>query len=361
MQAQRTLRNCSGLVGATVVTVFILCIHNFAPATAQEKTEPDYGGGDYGDKGSDFGQNGLYDDGDIVVESNNGEGAKPGVVGKPHKVRDDNAINGQGAIANQQREKERQAEARAIADLLIKELKKRITKMDDREFKRLYKEENMRLAFPVKSFSTTKPGELFRLDTVALIHQVYEDAARVRIDGQWVWLDTKTANRGAEFNAQKGRQRVANAKQRVSFLAIREEARDIEGTFCIPVRNAERYLTQDHRTLIKEYIEGENQRRVDEQAEIAEERLREKNKKLINLITKQLKRTFSTNNQKHAIVAAAVGLSEDGQVTLIRWDNKKEIEVPIKKLSVEDQTWITDNTKTIRRRGPQLKKLLQKP
>ena len=362
MREQKTLKNRLRQAAAIVVTVFMLCTQNLAPTIAQEKTEYDYGGGDWGDYGSDYGQNGLYNNGDIVIESNTGEGTKPNIVGKPYKVRDDKIIDdGEGDIANDHRERQRQAESREIMRLFINELKNRIAKMDDRRFKRFIAGKSMQLAFPVKSFSTTKPGELFWLDTIAVIHQVYGDAARVRINGQWVWIDTKAANRGDEFNAQKVRRNVANAKTPVNFLALRQKTRDIEGTFCIPIRNVGRYLTPHDRDLIQEYIEEENRRRIDEQAAIAEERLRTENKKRSNQLTKQLKRNFSTKNKKWGVEAAAIGLTEDGQVTLIRWDNKKEIEVPIKKLSEEDQAWITDNKKTIQRRGPQLEKLLQEP
>ena len=59
---------------AIVITAVLLTAHNLCLAIAQEKTEYDYGGGDYEDYGSDYGQNGLYGSGDIVVKQNPGEG-----------------------------------------------------------------------------------------------------------------------------------------------------------------------------------------------------------------------------------------------------------------------------------------------
>jgi hypothetical protein len=76
-------------------------------------------------------------------------------------------------------------------------------------------------------------------------------------------------------------------------------------------------------------------------------------------LTRQLRRTFTDSAGKNSVDAACVGLNgEDQTISLVRLSDKKQLTVPLKRLSDTDRKWVTRRLKLIQEKGPSLAEYL---
>ncbi|MEN6452415.1 MAG: trypsin-like peptidase domain-containing protein [Thermoguttaceae bacterium] len=210
-------------------------------------------------------------------------------------------------------------------------------------------------AYPRSDPSETKQGTVMRIVGTATVIQVSEMGVLMEMNGVKFKIVMR-AEDGAELAAKIGDEIVRGVPIDSLFYVGKPQRYDtVAGTtsYYIPLLRVPGVV--DARVL-KDLVSKERARRG------AEMRRRESEKaaaeadrraKAIERTLHKMRRTFN-DISGHFSVDAIVVKAGDTDVTLVRMDNKKVLNLPILRLSESDQQWITENRFWINRHGPTL-------
>ncbi|MDP7268563.1 MAG: SHD1 domain-containing protein [Pirellulales bacterium] len=315
---------------------FLLAIFLFASHSSsligQDNTQYDYGGGDYGNFGSDYGQNGLYNYGDIVVNPGGNAGSgfnlppvPPRIPGKkdPEQERAEKA----------EREKQRAEKEKQLQALIVLKLKNNILSLNDIELARaLHK--GLKSVFKARPIHNASPGHIIRVRGDVRILMAYDDGVIATFGNRWFWMERNLKNSPSVVKQSRDSLQAQNILS-VDYLAVRGEADSHFGfvpgrrgtigrMHYIRLYNVESRMSADDREELTNLVEEELAKR-----------------KLAKALRKVKKmRIWEDTSGKFRVRATFVELV-DGKAVLKKQDGKV-INVSLEKLCEEDRSLLKD-------------------
>ncbi len=187
---------------------------------------------------------------------------------------------------------------------------------------------------PVKATAMLE-GQVVRLAGKANVIQIFEDSMFFQIDGVKCRSLLPPALDGAVLRAKLGDDVILNVPLDYLFYVGNAQGYTTvmdKRSYYIVLAPVDRILDKDE---IGDLVAQELKRR---EVKWAEESQRASERAMAQHV-KSLRRTFQDNTGRFTIDAVAVHISQ-GQVELIRMDDRTTIKVPVTRLSDADQKWI---------------------
>ncbi|MDG2207716.1 MAG: SHD1 domain-containing protein [Pirellulales bacterium] len=183
-----------------LAAAFVTFGFSFFCTETRGQTEPDYGGGNFGDFESDFGQNGLYDNGDIPTDASGNQGTTTNPRPIPHRIRDD-VDPEEEKEQKAERERKRAERESFLQDYISKELKSLVLSLKSRELALVENRGLTSLTRVLKPgvIKTTSPGKIIRVRGIAQA-RTHTNGGVIAVIGNtnpWVWIEGINTNQSS--------------------------------------------------------------------------------------------------------------------------------------------------------------------
>ena len=310
-----------------LLAVFLFACHS-SSLIGQDNTQYDYGGGDYGNFGSDYGQNGLYNNGGIEVNpgGNAGSGFNlPPVPPRIPRKKDPEQERAEKA----EREKERAEKEKQLQALIVPKLKNNILSLNDIELARaLHK--GLKSVFKARPIHNASLGNIIRVRGDARILMDYDDGVIATFGNRWFWMERNLKNSPPVVKQSRNSLQAQNILS-VDYLAVRGESdshfgfapgrRGASGRMhYIRLYNVESRMSADDREELKNLVKEELAKR-----------------KLAKALRKVKKmRIWEDTSGKFRVRATFVEIVDEKAV--LKKQDGKVINVSLEKLCEEDRS-----------------------
>ena len=309
------------------LAVFLFASHS-SSLIGQDNTQYDYGGGDYGNFGSDYGQNGLYNNGEIEVNPGANAGAgfnlppvPPRIAGKkdPEQERAEKA----------ERERKRAEKEEQLQALVFPRLKDHLHSLDDIELARVL-HKGLKSVFKASPIHSASLGNIIRVKGDARIIMAYDDGVIATFGNRWFWMERNLKNSPPAVKQSRDGLQAQNILS-VDYLAVRGESDSHFGfapgrrlvigrMHYIRLYNVESRMSADDREELKNLVEEE----------LVKRKLAKTLRKVKNM------RIWEDTSGKFRVRAKFVELV--GGKAILKKQDGKVINVPLEKLCEEDRS-----------------------